>query len=329
MHGSYLMGPALTGLFFGLVFLSNFVKTEIHQVKPFSSQELKGFFVFFGSLCAAVLVNPYGADLVFFSLQMFAGNDFFKQTVYEWLSPFRIQESKYWLTLWHIHLALLWFNLLRNLRKRPVVDLGVALVMTWMSCSAIRHISLFAIVTFPIVLKHTAIFLKDMRWSLRSTGVTAAVLGLLGFAIVLLADRGYPYSRESHRPLDSGFQEQPFLEEAVDFIKDQNLEGVVLNNYADGAKLIYELEPKVKVTMDSRVDLYGKELYEEYLNAFTARETLFLYLQRHRVNLILLRTQPELHDVFGWLEEDDRWTLGLANDRYRLFLKTVTPGNTP
>src|SRR5207253_243390 len=97
-----------------------------------------------------------------FGFEMLAGSGhaFQKNYVLEWMSPLRA-PFEYWFVGWLVLLGLLWLGLLgrfwvggRNLsRGVPVIDLGIASVMTGLSFSAVRFVSELAVFAFPIVVR--------------------------------------------------------------------------------------------------------------------------------------------------------------------------------
>src|SRR5215470_12046620 len=55
---------------------------------------------------------------------------------------------------------------------------------------------------------------------------------------------------------------------AVDFVERNRITGKTFASYTAAAVLIHRMYPDVKIDMDSRNDVYGEDLFEEYLGAF-------------------------------------------------------------
>jgi len=115
--------------------------------------------------------------------------------------------------------------------------------------------------------------------------------------------RGYPLGPENNAALGSGFgSRHPQAETA--YIKEHGLTGVLYNErMPDGAYLIRELSPAVRPVMDMRLDVYGKELCDEYDATKSSRQQLNEYVYKYGVNLALVGSG-------GWIEEHFRRSLG-------------------
>jgi tetratricopeptide (TPR) repeat protein len=67
------------------------------------------------------------------------------------------------------------------------------------------------------------------------------------------------------------------------------------------------MSPEVKVNMDSRNDVYGEELYMEYVNALRSPEAMKVYLSRHPIDFFLLSYADRVSVVFDPLEASGEW----------------------
>jgi len=79
----------------------------------------------------------------------------------------------------------------------------------------------------------------------------------------------------------------------------------VFNSYAYGDQLVYHFYPKLRVTIDSRVDAYGEEYYRAYRRLSGRNELLFAaptelleFLDKNQVQTIVVRT----HDLSNWVK---------------------------
>ena len=131
---------------------------------------------------------------------------------------------------------------------------------------------------------------------------------------------GFPYgqSQIKHRQIGWGLGGR-MPREAVQYITEQGLEGAIFNDYADGAFIIYHLSPKVRPVMDSRIDVYGDELYREYFLSRRHPVTFFSYLNKYSVNLILLRKSKDNLQINQYLDYIPATKLLLETDDRLLF----------
>jgi hypothetical protein len=115
--------------------------------------------------------------------------------------------------------------------------------------------------------------------------------------------RGYPQGPENSATMGWGFgSRQPTAEAA--YLKEQGLSGVLYNErMPDGAYLIRELYPAVRVVMDMRLDVYGAELSNEYDATKSNREALTNYIYKYGANLALVNNG-------NWIEDHLKRNLG-------------------
>ena len=238
---------------------------------------------------AASLINPYGLHLLEFSLNLGVASDYIKQFVYEWGSPFtdsyrnRAYGSDVALSIF----ILMWTGLALNVKRRPLLDVLMAILATVMTAQAIRFVSFIGILGFPITVRawlavadaHAESFLVKRRPFLEASL----------FALVLASTfiYGFPLDKVNHRSIGWGFGGRlPY--ETVNFLAEQDLEGTIFNDYIDGAYLQYHLAPGILPVMDSRIDVYGSELTHEYFSSRDDPEKFFKYLNKYNVSLVLL-----------------------------------------
>jgi hypothetical protein len=86
-------------------------------------------------------------------------------------------------------------------------------------------------------------------------GLIAAVL-IAGTAVVSHISVGRARGPDSPLPI-----------EAVNYLKREQLQGRMLNDYGSGGYLVWELYPQVKVFIDGRAGLYGNDFVKTYFAA--------------------------------------------------------------
>jgi hypothetical protein len=102
---------------------------------------------------------------------------------------------------------------------------------------------------------------------------------------------------------------------AVDFIEERDITGQAFVSYPLASMLIHRMHPEVKVNMDSRNDVYGETLYEEYMDALSKPEEMKRYLDRHHIDFFLLSFSDRLPAVFGEIEATGEWAYVYFDDR--------------
>jgi len=142
--------------------------------------------------------------------------------------------------------------------------------------------------------------------------LAALILFILASTIIY----GFPYDKTTHRRIGWGFGGRlPY--KTVNFLVDQNYEGIIFNDYGDGAYLLHHLSPKIRPVMDSRIDIYGSQLTHEYFASRDDPLKFFRYLNKYNVSLILLMQTEKNIPVIQLLSQLPAAKLLLrADDRF-------------
>jgi hypothetical protein len=246
-------------------------------------------------------------------------SDYIKQVVFEWASPFGVKyASSYGREAALGMILLVWMGLGLNIKRRPFLDAVLALLATLMSVQAVRFLSFIGILGFPIAVRawRAAADTHMNRMPVqRRPLIVAALFGLLIVSTVIY---GFPYGETKHRRVGWGLGgRMPYQE--TSFLAEQGFNGTIFNDYGDGAFLIYHLYPKVRPVMDSRIDVYGRELYREYLFSRENPTKFFQYLNKYKVSLILLRKSQQNLQINQYLNYIPATKLLLETDKRYLF----------
>ena len=322
LHGAALFGPALFAYLTGLVLLVTYVPglagtADAQLYTPRHAAQLGGMTALLALACT---INPYGLQLIGFSLDLM-GNAYVKSRVWEWTSPLRESNVHYyWMWTYAGMLIILWIGLLARWRSRPYLDLSLALLLTVLSLQANRFVADFALFAFPSTVR-----------SLRAIGDWAllperrlrqpwAELALIALLLANTLVYGHPHSYREHRPLLGwGYGgDMPYSE--VDLLHKLNLRGTIFNEYSDGSLIIWRLSPQIRPVLDSRIDLYPLETVLEYDQAYTSVGAFERYLQRHRINLIMLYRSRMGAGMRQYLAMRPEWQM-LSQSRERMLFR--------
>jgi hypothetical protein len=318
LHGGYIfalvLGAVMTGTTAVLVLRPGWSKDE-----SYAGSDVATFAVLTVACLAVSLINPNGPRLLEFSLTMGLASDYIKQVVFEWASPFGVKyASSYGREAALGMILLVWLGLGLNVKRRPFLDAVIALLATVMSVQAVRFLSFIGILGFPIAVRawRAAADTHMNRMPVqRRPLIVAALFGLLIVSTVIY---GFPYGETKHRRVGWGLGgRMPYQE--TSFLAEQGFNGTIFNDYGDGAFLIYHLYPKVRPVMDSRIDVYGRELYREYLFSRENPTKFFQYLNKYKVSLILLRKSQQNLQINQYLNYIPATKLLLETDKRYLF----------
>jgi len=318
LHGGYIFAPVLGALMTGaiavLVVFPGWSKYE-----SYTWSDVRTLALLTAACLAVSLVNPNGPRLLEFSLSIGLGSDYIKQAVFEWASPLGARYAQSYGREAAIGMILLvWLGLGANIKPRPFVDAAIALLATLISLQAIRFLSFIGILGFPIAVR--AWRAAADTYINRPPLARRPLVEIFFFGLLLSSTLtyGFPYGATKHRQVGWGLGgRMPYQETA--YIKEQGLAGAIFNDYGDGAFLIYHLSPKVRPVMDSRIDVYGRQLYQEYSASRDNPITFFKYLNRYKVSLILLRKSQQNLQINQYLNYIPATKLLLETDRRYLF----------
>jgi tetratricopeptide (TPR) repeat protein len=107
----------------------------------------------------------------------------------------------------------------------------------------------------------------------------------------------------------------------VDFVARNHITGHAFVSYAFAAMLIHRMYPEVKVNMDSRNDVYGEDLYREYLSALRSPEGMRIYLERHPIDFFIMGYGDRLPATFDYLQSTGDWAPIYYDDRSFILLR--------
>jgi hypothetical protein len=317
LHGGYIIalvfGAMMTGATALLAVFPSWSKDECYSWSD------AGTFAALTAACLiASLVNPHGLRLLEFSLTLSFASDYIKQFVYEWGSPLatKYMSRAYGFDVVVSICIMMWLGLFLNIKRRPLMDACFALLASLITFQAIRFVSFIGILGFPITVRAWVAATDSHAKPLlakRHPFIEAAVIVLLIASTLVY---GFPYDKKNHRRIGWGFGGRPPIE-TVNFLIEQNIKGTIFNDYGDGAYILHHLTPKIRPVMDSRIDVYGKELTLEYFSSRDDALKFFRYLNKYNVNLILLMQTKKNIPIIQMLSQFPASELLLrADDRF-------------
>jgi hypothetical protein len=255
----------------------------------------------------ASLLNPYGLQFFRLGVQMLMGEASMKGAIAEWRGPFDPAHTgipAVW--LWGLLSLAAWACVLLRWRTRPLLDVTLLSIGTFLSVRSVRFIPEMVVIALPILARSLLMGEQKKRFRLSTLrpGWGLAV-GLLAIGFVWREG----YFIRSARPVALGFR-QTGSKEAVAFLKASGAAGTVFNEINDGALIIHELYPLVRPVVDCRIDIYGP-LFDEYLGAMRENEeALGAYLARYDVRYVLWspgRRSSAL--IWSYLTRQPDWAL--------------------
>lgn len=317
LHGGFMIGLILLIVYLGgnvfYAFISDPVRFETYARKA------KHLFLVLLVCIGACLVNPYGPEILWFPIRL-TTDRFVMDHVTEFLSPnfHEVLPFKYMLLAAIGSLAL-------SRRPLNVIELTLVLLLTYMALYSARHVSLFAIVIAPILLRNSENLLNQLpdrilhSYRTRTENLRAIDARLQGYLwpifscllIIGLASVG---------ALQYRFSEDKFPVAAVEFLKSERIAGNMFNNDEFGDYLIFAAWPAYRVFTDGRSDMYGERFGRAYFRAAQAQRGWKDVFEQHNITWVLFDTWSPL--AAALLEQKD-WQVIYSDRVATVFVKKI------
>lgn len=255
-----------------------------------------------GGSLMAVSLNPLGPSMISYPWRT-ASIGVLRMYIQEWQSPdFHSPEVLPFLVL-----LIGAFAVMAVSPRRPR---GYELL--WMAgfgalgMVAARNIALFAVVAAPVLSRHAAAALRQLRFE-RARGrelspALSRTLNWILFSLVFLAA-----ALKAIRPLSNSFNEATLRSivpvAAGEYILERRPAGPLFNSYNWGGYVVWGLYPHYLSFVDGRTDLFGDEILEQYLLAWRADPGWEDVFERWGIHLALIEVRAPLAralEAAGW-----------------------------
>jgi hypothetical protein len=300
-HGSWSLGIAVLSI----VIAAGFVKGDwgfVYSDSWTRPQRQKLLLTWTASV-GALFLNPYGAKLVFYPLDLAFRQKLNIQHVAEWVSvDFHDLRGKIVIVL----LVVLLISTLLRPRRWALAELGLVLFALYSGLTYIRFLFLVSIVIAPVLAK-SCDFVPRYRREMDTPVLNAFVITLLVSAMVYFWPR--------HGQLQHWVEEQ-YPAQAISYLEAHPPDGPILNFYLWGGYLNWS-NPGLKVFLDSRVDIFEYSgVLKDYLDLLALNRPSSL-LEKHKVRYVLFPPNEPLTYV---LEHDAGWKV-LYRDKISVLLR--------
>ncbi len=265
-----------------------------------------------GACLAALLLTPYGPDLILFPFKTVAIG-LLREHIQEWQSP-----NFHWLAaqpfIWLLLAVMAALGLARV--RVDITDLALLSATAYLSLLAGRNIALFALVAPPVLARHADALLTELgaRFGPRIAALSRPaqrplrLANLLNWLILLLVAvaAALKVAYVASPDLNASLATRGMPVEATAFLAEQRPAGLLYNPYEWGGYLAWRLYPEYPIFVDGRTDLYSEEFFNDYLQLAGGAQDWSALLERYDVDLVL--TQPEsplaarVAGAPGWME---------------------------
>lgn len=188
-----------------------------------------------------------------------------------------------------------------------------------------RNVALYAVGIFPLLALNFPSGSKKegavLRWLARLAGV--------GMILVLMAGIGAIKTNRLYAQIDSsrrfGWGVSLAAEEGVKFVKDNQLQGFVFNNFEIGSFLIWKLYPSQKVFVDGRPEAYSEEFFNNILKPMLSDQAQWERQSKaYQINYIFFNhnnLSDNAQEFLRRINKDAGWRLVFLNETVVIYVK--------
>jgi len=330
MHGGFVLGFALLGLYLLSAILAYFARPDLRTQ---SRQRIRKFTLILGVSLVASLINPFGYHLHQHVFE-YLSNRWLMNHIDEFRAPnFHGLPQQCFALL--LIISIISLALVRQ--KPPLRIVLVVLFAAFSGLYAARNLPVASLLLLVII---APMLSQAVREALQNPEITSRakrhLAGLEGYATRIdaldsrLSGHLWPLAAivlglticATHGRLgrtqimSTGFDAQRFPSRAVDFIAVHEISGPVFSLDSWGGYLIYRLYPQTPVVVDDRHDLYGSDFMKKYLGTIRLVPQWNDLLEEQRVRWVLMPRQSALANM---LREIPEWKLIYGDETAELF----------
>jgi hypothetical protein len=306
LHGSWAFGFVFMGIFL----VSGLVKRTWGRVapEPWPTEKRRKFLLAMAASGAALLLNPYGYELVLYPFDLLFRQQANVANVIEW-------QSVDFNTVWGrpaLLLILLLFSLALSKARWTVRDVAMACFVLFASLTHIRFLLVAGMVLIPVVACKLEICpihdpSKDNSW--RNSLAAAAILSLLLWS----------YPTTSHL---NAVIARTFPSDALRFMQQHNITGRLFNYYDFGGYIEWSA-PTTKTFADGRTDIFVYNgVFDDYLKISNLEQPLEL-MDRYNIDYVLYQPSKPLSYLLAHTPE---WQLMYASPVANLYRRVSVGG---
>lgn len=324
LHSGYAVGLGLLGLYLGAELLQAAwprlsAATREATIPLLRRRELRRVAIVLGLGVLAGLATPGGYRTVLFPLGTLSSGPI-QGYIVEWASPdFHAVPAG-----WALLLALLvlvaggvgWARSGR-LADPTVLVWGVAGLA--LALTSQRHVPIFAVAGAPLIGVAASNLLSGVGLKPRpprrpTPAIGTANLAILG--VLTLAAAFYTGGRVSGAAVvEAVAAKEPVA--ATEYLLSHHLPKQLYNSYDYGGWLIWKAQPDYPVYVDGRTEVYGDQLFSEYLVTAYLNENWQDPLDRYGVRTVMIGKGDRLH----FLLEAKGWHLEYEDSQARIYTR--------
>lgn len=211
---------------------------------------------------------------------------------------------------------------------RQIFHTGNGLTGAFLGIKYTRCISLFGLLGFISIVRAFTYMedklKKSLDDSMRNIIKGFVVLGVI--IIVAIHIKGLI----DYRILSFGFV--PSAENAVNFLKENNVQGNIYNNYVIGNYLIYGLYPQKRVFVDARPEAYPASFFNDYWRMMSDENFFENQVKKYNINIVLFNVfyddPVRIRPLLTRLIQGKEWVPVFADGTVTIFVRDIPVNKT-
>ncbi|HWH80962.1 MAG TPA: hypothetical protein VNU71_01855, partial [Burkholderiaceae bacterium] len=323
-HGSFLLGPIVCGLFAlgeGIEALRGKAGAPIRARLRAAAQQAGPFALASIGTAALSLANPLGPELLRFALTLSA-SEVTKRFVSEWtptLSRDFMTRAPFAIFMGSIATAAAVAVAFR--RRLTATDVLLLLAFGFLALQRTRFVALFGFVMLAVCARLIG---SGTSRSARERPLLVVAIGSAIASIALTLQFGNVWGAFPYRSPSYNFS-APMLER----LARPEMNGNVFNSFELGGELIYRGYPRLRPSIDSRIDSYGDRYFVIHENLLEEPPLMNEFIADFDVRYMLL-----LWRDFEWVKRNDGlkqgWRVAFADHKMVLLERlSATPTGPP
>lgn len=272
-HGSFVLAPIIAGLYAAGMLIEKY-RNSGNSVNTSPMPYL----VFSIMVLVCTLVNPSGFEQLKFAVT------FSNTTIpmYEWLPSFdsRVMQLRgFWIALSCYIVTIV--TMAFNWRKLNAVDVLLFLFFSVLAFKAMRFMVYIGIISAYVLAKIAPISWQNIE---RQKTIYLITIALSVIVVSITLTHGNAQGSSPFK-ITAG---EKFSDDLVATLKNPSLHGNVINSAELGAELVYIAYPRLRPSIDSRIDSYGADYFALH-NTIFQNDIFFKQLvEKYDVRYLLL-----------------------------------------
>jgi Cation transport ATPase len=319
-HGAFMTGLLLIGAYT----FAETLRRLLRHSRALTWERLRWLYIVAGASLLAVMVNPLGPR-IFGYVRLLLSDPSSQTLINEWQPP---STRTYAGTAFYLaFLGLLAaFGLAR--RRPTITDVLLVCGFGWMAISGQRYVLWFGLVAMPILAQSLAAARSPLAASARRAVFPLANL-VSTVALLLFLLSLQPWTKHLYpwpQPYRDLFVDMPGAPQifsadtpyaASEHLRAQPCQGKLFNEMGQGSYLAWALYPEGQSFIDTRVELFPFEQWQDYIALSQGRQ-LELLDQKYQIACVMLDSvlQPNLATA---LESSPEWKLSFEAGRAQIW----------